>query len=200
MSNPTNPKHIGRRGRPNAAGVILAARAVAMGLIAWVISGIVHEMGHALAVWGAGGTVVRIQPFVFVGPPHISLQGTFNTLQWSAIHIGGMLASVFTGLVLLAVIPWTKLDVWRRLSLSVSVAVFLSQSLAWVILPTLSMFGARAHDDSLKFMHTVEIPPLWMTVSMLVVVALLARAFLTKTKYVETIREIRDATEAVDRG
>ncbi len=183
----------------NTRDTRLAARVVAITLLVLVVSGVIHEMGHALAVWVLGGSVIRIQPFVFLGPPHVSYEGTFNALQLSVVHASGMLAAVLSGLVLLTLIPWAKLNAPLRLILSIPVAAFLSQTLAWVILPALMMFGVRARDDAVNFLYTSGIPPLLMFVLMLVSVILMARAFFKRTRYLEAIREIRGVSKTLNR-
>ncbi|OGV70315.1 MAG: hypothetical protein A2283_08205 [Lentisphaerae bacterium RIFOXYA12_FULL_48_11] len=122
----------------------------------WLLSGAVHEVGHAIVARGAGLDIVHIQPWALLGQAHVRLAGETTRSWYAAVDISGMLFTVLVGICgtvgasLLA-------QKWRAVSLSVWLFIpMMCQCLAWVALPVAIIFGASvSRDDVTNFMqHT----------------------------------------------
>lgn len=125
---------------------------VACVLFGTVLSGIIHELGHAIAGKMAGLDIVYIQIF----PPGLRLSGEPTGFWNAAISISGMLFAVLVGLAgTLALIvlgskwPHSRDAVWLFIPM-------MAQALPWLCLPWVAVFGVRIPDgDIQRFMqHT----------------------------------------------
>lgn len=124
-------------------------------LAGWFLSGIIHELGHAIAGKMAGLDVVYIQIF----PPGLRLSGEPVGFWNAAISISGMLSAVLVGLAgTLAVLglegrwPFIRHAVWLFIPM-------MAQALPWLFLPWITVFGVNTRDgvdgDVRRFMrHT----------------------------------------------
>jgi len=134
-----------------------------------VLSGTVHELGHAIAGKMAGLNVVYIQLF----PPGLRLSGEPNGFWNAAVSISGMLFAVLVGLAgTLGVIllgskwPYVRYAVWLFVPM-------MAQALAWFCLPLVAVFGVRIPDgDIQKFMRQTNCPPVAVSLIGLMLVVL----------------------------
>ncbi len=122
-----------------------------------LLSGAVHEIGHAAVAKFAGLEVVRIQPWFLLGRPHVQWHGTIAPEWRAAVNIGGMLASVSVGLLGFLLLQ----RVIRRDSPLIVTALLLlpmvCQSLAWLVLPLVLMLGGSApRDDVTAFIKNTR--------------------------------------------
>jgi hypothetical protein len=139
-------------------------------LSGWLLSGAIHELGHAITGKIAGLNIVNIQLF---GRVHLRFSGKTTTLWNAAISISGMLFTVMVGLAgALAVIllkgqwPYIRYAVWLFVPM-------MSQSLAWFCLSLLISCGIKIpNDDIQKFMQQTEWPPLVVSLIGLILIVL----------------------------
>ena len=135
-----------------------------------VLSGAIHEVGHAIVGKMAGLNVVYIQ---FFGRVRLYLSGKTTGLWYAAISISGMLFTVLVGLAgTLAVIllggkwPYIRYAVWLFVPM-------MAQALAWFCLPLVVVFGIKIPDgDIQKFMQQTEWSPLIVSLIGLMLVVL----------------------------
>jgi hypothetical protein len=80
--------------------LVLVAAAALLGVI---VSGAIHEMGHAVAAHAAGMHIIEIQPWLFLGSPHVSFTGSATNGAWAGIHCAGVVAATLTGLTATAI-------------------------------------------------------------------------------------------------
>ncbi|MEN6335790.1 MAG: hypothetical protein ABFE01_16175, partial [Phycisphaerales bacterium] len=128
---------------------------VACVLFGTVLSGILHELGHAIAGKMAGLDVVCIQIF----PPGLRLSGEPIGFWNAAISISGMLFAVLAGLAGTFVVlglegkwPCIRYAVWLFIPM-------MAQALPWLCLPWITVFRVNTRDggdgDIQRFMrHT----------------------------------------------
>ncbi|MDD4538715.1 MAG: hypothetical protein PHT80_06835 [Lentisphaeria bacterium] len=165
-------------------------RVCCLGLAGVVVSGAVHESGHALVAAWAGLDIVRLQLWIIAGPPHVLMAGETTRSSYAAIAIAGMLLTVLVGLF--GTISAGLLT--RKWPPARWVIVFffpmLCQSLAWVILPLAIILGAPApKDDVTTFMrdtglHAIAILAIGLAVTAIAALALrwAVRSAITATR------------------
>ena len=101
----------------------------------------IHELGHALATWGAGGTVAEFQWRGFWG--YVIARGDFTPLQDWWISLSGNLAGSLIGTLLLVIGHRAKgmLPVARALALRAGYFVLLSTFLLYPLMSLSDGFG-----------------------------------------------------------
>ena len=145
-----------------------------------VFSGAVHELGHALAARKVGMHVTSVQPWLFLGSPHVTFEGSGSDRAWAAIHGAGLLAAVTTGLMGTAVAGLLVRRGSRFAALTWLFIPFLGQTLAWVFLPIAMACGANVQgDDSAKFVRASGWHPLWVSCVAFVLVLLCVALVIT---------------------
>lgn len=127
--------------------------------LGWLLSGAIHEVGHALTANGAGMEIVYMQPWAFLGRAHVRLAGETTRLWYAAINISGMLFTVLVG-ICGTVATASLAKTWRTAGLGVWLFFpMMCQCLAWVALPAAIMLGARApRDDVTSFLQDTGWP------------------------------------------
>jgi membrane-associated protease RseP (regulator of RpoE activity) len=127
---------------------------VALALAGGVLSGAIHEFGHAGAAKLAGGKVVEVQPWVFVGSPHCRSTGISSDVGQAFVKIAGMGLTVVVGLIgTIAMLVMTGRSSWGKIGVWFFVPM-LCQSLAWVLLPLLLILEMdEPKDDIVGFIH-----------------------------------------------
>ncbi len=137
------------------------------------LSGVIHEIGHAIVGKMAGLNVVYIQLF----PPGLRLSGEATRLWNAAISISGGLFTVLVGLAgaLGVALLETK---WPSIRCAVWCFVpIMAQALALFCLPLVAVFGAKIPDgDIRKFMQQTGWSPLGVSLIGLVLVVLCVAA------------------------
>jgi hypothetical protein len=139
-------------------------------LSGWVLSGAIHELGHAIVGKLAGLDVANIHLF---GRVRLRFSGKTTSLWYAAISISGMLFTVVVGLAgALAIVllggkwPYIRNAVWFFIPMML-------QSLAWFCLPLLISCGIKIPDDDIqKFMRHTEWPPLVVSLIGLILIVL----------------------------
>jgi hypothetical protein len=128
-------------------------KSAALASAGWLVSGAVHEAGHALAAKMAGLKVVEFQPWAFLGRLHVRYTGVTTDAWWASIHISGMLFAVLIGILGAVVVTFITRK-WVRAGLAVWFFVpIMCQCLAWLAVPIATMLGTTAAgDDVTKFM------------------------------------------------
>lgn len=120
----------------------------------WLLSGAVHETGHAIAAKIAGLDIVQMQPWAFLGRVHVRFSGETTRSWYAVIDISGMLFTVLIGIggTVGAALVAQK---WRAASLAVWFFIpMMCQCLAWVALPVVIMLGGSApRDDVTNFIQ-----------------------------------------------
>ena len=142
---------------------------VVLVLLGSVLSGIIHEIGHAIVGKLAGLNVVYIQLF----PPGVRLSGEATHFWNAAISISGMLFTVLVGLAgTLGVIllgskwPSVRYAVWFFVPM-------MAQALGWFGMSVVNVLGIkRPNDDVQKFIQQTEWPPFAVSLIGLVLVVL----------------------------
>jgi hypothetical protein len=126
-------------------------------LLGTMMSGVIHEMGHAIVGRMAGLHVIYIQLF----PPGLRLSGEATRFWNAAISISGMLFAVLVGLagVIGVVLLETK---WPSIRYAVWLFVpMLAQSLGWFCVSLVNVLGFKVpNDDVQKFTQQTQLPPL----------------------------------------
>jgi hypothetical protein len=120
----------------------------------WLLSGALHEIGHAIVAKLAGLEIVHMQPWALLDRVHVRFAGETTRPWYAAIDISGMLFTVLIGIC--GTVGAVSLARKRR---GVSLVVWffipmMCQCLAWVALPLAIILGARApRDDVTSFMQ-----------------------------------------------
>jgi hypothetical protein len=121
----------------------------ALAVLGWLLSGAVHEVGHALVARTAGLRIVHMQPWALWGRAHIRFAGETTGSWYAAISASGMLLTVLVGIAGAAAVtlaarghPAIRRVTWLFVPM-------MSQCLAWVGLPLAIAWGARAPTDDI---------------------------------------------------
>jgi len=128
--------------------------------VGWLLSGAIHELGHAVTGRMAGLRVAHMQPWALLGRVHVQLEGATTDAWCAAINISGMLLSVLTGVTgtVLAVFAARRHRMLKR-----AVWLFLPmmcQSLAWVVLPPVVALGVSfPREDVVRFLRNADWHP-----------------------------------------
>jgi hypothetical protein len=59
------------------------------GCAGWVLSGVIHEFGHKVAVLFFDGVITEFQPLVLAGAPHVAYIGSFTDIQRAIRSVSG---------------------------------------------------------------------------------------------------------------
>lgn len=133
---------------------------------------LLHEGGHALVAIMYGGKVIN---FVLGFNAHVTYSGAnFTRLGEPLFNAAGFLLPY---LVLLSALLFYNRGVKNRIyhfAYAVFTIMIAGSSIAWVIIPIISIFSAPpAGDDVTKFLEASKINPLLVSVLALVLIALL---------------------------
>ncbi|HRY52061.1 MAG TPA: hypothetical protein P5186_28865 [Candidatus Paceibacterota bacterium] len=126
-------------------------------LLGWILSGIVHELGHAIVGKMAGLNVLYIQLF----PPRVRLSGEAADSWNAAISISGILFAVLVGLAggLAVVLLGRK---WPGIRYAIWLFVpMMAQALGWLCASLALVFGMRLPGSDVQtFTQQAGWPPL----------------------------------------
>ena len=128
-----------------------------------------HEIGHALVVLLYGGTISK---FVLYPNPYVSASYVDFTIFGTVLmHIAGILLPMVIGIIAVSLYnPKIKFMGYHICYMSGS--VFLAFTLLqWAMIPFISLFTmAPPQNDMTKFMKVTGFPPLFMFLSMLLLI------------------------------
>jgi hypothetical protein len=130
----------------------------------WLLSGALHELGHALAASMAGLEVTSIQPWMIMGRVHVHMEGSTSDAWRAIINVSGMLVAVSVGLAGTGIVGLSsrrncaaKAGLWFFLAM-------LCQCLAWIIFPLAPTFGVHTpSDDVARFILNSRWSPIVVT-------------------------------------
>ena len=160
------------------------------GSIGWIISGVFHELGHALSVQAFGGVITDLQPFVLFGAPHIAYIGSFTEIQKAIISVSGAGFVFLIGILALILFPFEKVNHRVRLSLAIGIVPFIAQLISFIILPILHLLGLRIHDDVINFIELSKLNPFWISLIASMIAILGVLIFIKHTRIIPTIQAI----------
>jgi hypothetical protein len=130
----------------------------------WILSGVIHEFGHALAILAFGGKITKLQPLVLIGPPHITSSGNFTAVQQAIIYASGAGLVFLVGVVTWIVYPFHRSPTAPSFFVVLTTIPFVTQSLSYIFLPLLHLIGISLHDDVIKFLKYSHTPPLLVSI------------------------------------
>lgn len=160
------------------------------GSIGWIISGILHEFGHALSVRAFGGVITELQPFVLFGAPHIAYIGSFPEFQQAIISVSGAGFVFLIGILTLLFFPFERVNSRVRLAIAIGIVPFIAQSISFIILPILHLMGLTIHDDVINFIEYSKLNPLWISSTASIIAILGVLIFIKHTRIIPTIQAI----------
>lgn len=161
--------------------------------IAVLVNGIVHEAGHGLFALLFGGEINYIQPFIFLGNPHISYSDLSMLSFWerALVIAGGALLPIIVGILGIFMVPLSKLGSPFGFSLAAIIFSFLCQALAWILLPFIYLIrGGFQGDDVIAFIEHTGIHPMLVSISSLFIFSFCAWIFFRKTRFFNLARAL----------
>lgn len=131
--------------------VFVSCTVVAVWLIA---EGLLHELGHCIAVWISGGKVTGFYPFFW--DAHMSFEGIADS---PFINISGSLLPILLALAVLLFYKRSEKLPWLNILAGVFCTTIYSL-LAWIVVPSVYLFGFYAPgDDITKFLNGTGLHP-----------------------------------------
>ena len=173
-------------------GMMIALPAVCVGPL---MAGVVHALGHAVAVWLCGGRLEAVQPLWLLGAPHVHFAGDLGAAAMAVVQVSGVGAVLVLSWGVLALVPFGRLSHAGALSLAVVVASLFTQVAAWVVMPLLRWMGFGLRDDALGFMEATGVHPLWVAGVSGLLLAGTGFWFLARTRLVERWEALRRELE-----
>lgn len=159
--------------KPYSRNVILLSGIICFAsCLGWVLSGVIHEFGHALAVLSFGGIITELQPLVFSGAPHIAYSGSFTSVQRSIIFVAGASTTYWIGCITLMLFPFKRTAPGISLAVTFGFVPFLGQSLSYIFLPILNLLNVPVRDDVIRFLEFSQLNPILVLLSASVLGAL----------------------------
>jgi len=154
----------------------------------WVLSGIIHEFGHALAVLSFGGTVTELQPFVFSGAPHVAYAGSFTVFQRAIFSAAGASTAYLVGAIVLLLVPFKRTSPGVSLGVTFGIVPFLGQSISYMILPILYLLNVSVQDDVINFLAFSQLNPMWVSLCAAVLAAIGVWIIAKRCRVISTIQ------------
>lgn len=156
----------------------------------WVLSGVIHEFGHALAILTFGGKITKLQPLVLIGPPHVASSGNFTAAQQAIISVSGAGLVFLVGLVMWIAYPFDRSPAAMSFFVVLTTIPFVTQLLSYIFLPILHLMGISLHDDVIKFLKYSHAPPLLVTVSAFILLASALSILFKRVRLIPLIQSI----------
>ena len=160
------------------------------GCTGWVLSGVIHEIGHRVAVLFFDGVITEFQPLVLVGAPHVAYAGRFTDIQRAIISVSGAGMVYLIGMLTLLLFPFKWANSKISLAMIFGVIPFIAQSVSYAILPILYLLGVSIHDDVINFLDFSQLDPLLISFSASVLIILAAMIVIKHARVVSTIRNV----------
>ncbi|MBL9136390.1 MAG: hypothetical protein JNK85_11005 [Verrucomicrobiales bacterium] len=165
-----------------------------------VLSGVIHEMGHAVVVWAFGGRLHGIQPFWFLGAPHVHFEGEIGGAGLSLVYAAGVLAVLGVTWIAMLCVPFSKFSNATAVAWGIVLAALFTQIIAWAVLPILVLGGVKIRDDAVNFLEATPIHPAWVSVVSIALLAVTCAVFLRRTAFLDRFRALRAELEAEGTG
>lgn len=142
----------------------------------WVIAeGLLHELGHCIAVWISGGKVTGFYPFFW--DAHMTYEGIADS---PFINISGSLLPILVALAVLLFYKRSDRFPWLNILAGVFCTTIYSL-LAWVVVPLACLFGFYdPGDDITKFLDGTGFHPVAVALAAAFCFGILWMLFLTK--------------------
>lgn len=142
----------------------------------WVIAeGLLHELGHCIAVWISGGKVTGFYPFFW--DAHMSFEGIADS---PFINISGSLLPILVALAVLLFYKRSEKFPWLNILAGVFCTTIYSL-LAWVVVPLVYLFGFYdPGDDITKFLNGTGFHPAAVALAAAFCLGILWMLFLKK--------------------
>lgn len=142
----------------------------------WVIGeGLLHELGHCIAVWISGGKVTGFYPYFW--DAHMTFEGIADS---PFINISGSLLPIFVALAVLLFYKRSERVPWLNILAGVFCTTIYSL-LAWVVVPLAYLFGFYdPTDDITKFLNGTGFHPVAVALAAAFCFGILWRLFLKK--------------------
>lgn len=124
---------------------------------------LLHEGGHALVGWLAGGNLTAFNVNFLNLTAHVAQHGDFTPTQTIINNLAGTALPLLVWLILMGLVP-------RRTNLAlealkvISSLVCINTLLTWIVLPLFFPFGAAPDDDVVHFLHNAGVQPWGVTV------------------------------------
>jgi len=174
LTQPIDPLRGHRRNMNSFTAFILIFPVLMIYLFGWLLSGVIHELGHAIVGKMAGLNIT----YITIWPPGVGFSAKTSNARHAAISIAGPLFSVLVGVAGTLVIipfkekfPYTRYLIWLFLPM-------MMHSLTLLFTPIARIFGIKApNEDVTKFIELTECPPLAVSLIGLTLVGLSAAVF-----------------------
>lgn len=170
--------------------LVLILTIIIVSSFGWIVSGIFHELGHALAVLAFNGNITELQPFVLFSAPHIAYIGSFTEIQQAIISVSGAGFVFLIGILTLMIFPFERVNSKVRLAVAFGIVPLVAQSISFIILPILHLMGLNVHDDVINFIEYSKLNPLWISFIASVTATLGAFILIRRTRIIPTIQTI----------
>jgi hypothetical protein len=168
----------------------LMTLAIISSLAGWIVSGIIHEVGHALAILAFKGDITQFQPLVLVGAPHVSYTGNFSQTQQAIVSASGAGTVILIGLLVFMLFPFEPALDLLNIVLTCGFAPFLAQSLSFIILPILHLMGISIQDDVIQVLKNSHLHPLLVSFTACVFAVFGAWLVIRRTRFFASIQAI----------
>ena len=157
-----------------------------------VLSGVVHEIGHALVVSAFGGTLHGIQPFWVLGAPHVHFEGEIGGAGLSLVYAAGVLAVLAVTWLAMLFVPFARFSNATAVAWGIVLASMFTQLVGWAVLPLLALGGVRIRDDAVNFLDATPVHPAWVSAISVTLLAVTFVVFLRRTDFARRFRSLRD--------
>lgn len=162
---------------PNAAKWIVQLLCIQLVLIL-VIYPFIHELGHSIAVFLAGGKVTGITLGLFAA--HMNYEGVLNASANGIVSIMGMLLPYLCFLIYITFVKKNASPFGQKFKWG-SFFVVMGSITVWIVLPLMSYFGPLpAGDDVTQALKRLGCEPYVITVFAVLLFALCLAIFLRK--------------------
>lgn len=156
-----------------------------------VLSGVIHEIGHALVIWAFGGRLHGIQPFWFLGAPHVHFEGEIGGAGLSLVYSAGVLAVLGVTWTAMLWVPFARFSNATAVAWGIVLAAMFTQLIPWAVLPLLALGGVRVRDDTVHFLDATPIHPVWVSAVSVALLAVTSVVFLRRTEFLQRFRALR---------
>lgn len=144
------------------------------------VMGLLHELGHCIAVWICGGTVIGFHPFDPVRP-HMVYEGVTDSLSIALVHAAGSVLPLMAAAAVLLFYRGSKKHSLLNVFLEIMSGYCILTVIAWIVAPLcyLLNFGDPS-DDMFKFIRVTGFHPIAVALCATVIFALMTLLFVRR--------------------